>query len=182
MKSLLVFVAVMMCFSAYAATERGGSVWTAEVDGDSLQVTIFTCDGERVHGGITALDAPVKAFSGLSPADVSASASNVRFELRRAAGTIAFDGRFSEGTGAGHFRFTPSEAFLREMDALGYRGFTDEEVLMFAANDFSPRVIRELRAMGYQPTQRELEENFVGRYRIIGRSTPRSCATSMARS
>jgi len=181
MKPFLVFVTMMTCFSANATTDRGGT-WTAEVDGDSVQVTIFTCDGERVHGGITAFDAPMKAFTGLSLADASASASNVQFELRRAAGTIAFDGRFSEGTGAGQFRFTPSETFLHEMDAFGYRGFTDEDLLMFAANDFSPRVIRELRAMGHEPTQCELEGNCFSPYRIIGRSTPRSCATSMARS
>lgn len=154
MKTLLVLVAVVTCFSAYATTEPRGGAWAADVDGESLQLTLF----RRDRGGTTGFREPLSAFTGLTKADATAGAANVTFELRRPAGTITFDGRFSEGEGAGHFRFTPSEQFVREMESLGFSGFTDDQLLMFATTDFGPQVIRDLRAMGYEPTQKEIEE------------------------
>jgi hypothetical protein len=103
-------------------------------------------------------DDALSAYTGLTKADLLSSAANVQFELRRPAGVIAFEGRVANGTGAGHYRFTPSDAFVRDMEGLGYRGFSDDMLLVFAAHDFSPQTLRDLRAMGYQPTQHEVEE------------------------
>ena len=162
MKTLLLLVAVIACFSLYAAGEPNTGAWTAELDGGVLQVTIFqrdgTRDGRRFVNNTMAFSEPVTDFANLAASDLNANGSNVQFELRRAAGTIAFDGRFSNGEGAGHFKFTPSAAFVREMDSLGFSGFDEDQLLLFAAHDFRPQTIRDLRAMGYQPTQREIEE------------------------
>lgn len=162
MKTLFVLVAVAICFSAYAATDPHAGAWTAELDGTTLQVTVFqnreTREGIRYSGNVMSFDVPVESFAGLSKADVVAGAANVNFDLRRAAGTITFEGRFSEGAGAGHFRFAPNDQFTRDMDSLGYSGFSDSQMLMFAVNDFSPQVIRDLRTMGYEPTKREVEK------------------------
>jgi len=159
MKSLLfVLLAVALCFSAYARPDSRAGVWTAELQDDgTLQMTIFQGDStERgTHGmgmnNLMGFDEPLGNFAGLSRSDVTSAAANTQFELRRAAGTIAFDGRFANGTGAGHYRFTPSEPFVRDMEALGYSGFSDAQLLMFAAHDFSPQTIRDLRSLGYQP-------------------------------
>ena len=162
MKTLFVVLAVAVCFSAYAATDVRSGAWTAEVDGDSLQMSVFPRSNDHDHarfgGNVMGFDEPIASFRGLSKDDVAASAANVRFEMDRPAGTIVFEGRFADGTAAGHFRFTPDDAFLRDMDTLGYHGFSDEQLLMFAVNDFSPQTIRDLRAMGYQLTIRELDE------------------------
>jgi hypothetical protein len=164
MKSLfLIVIAIATCFSLYAASDSRNGVWTAELQGDSLQMTLFRgnnmFDGRgRGMSNIMGFEEPLGTFAGLSRADLAAAAANVQFETRRPAGTIAYDGRFSSGTGAGHFRFTPSDDFIHEMETLGYRGFTDDQLLVFAAYDFSPQTIRDLRALGYQPTQREVEE------------------------
>jgi len=152
---LFITIAVAICFSAYAATDSRAGVWTADLVDDKLQMTLFS--GER-RGNMTGFDEPLSAYTGLSKADLLSSAANVQFELRRPAGVIAFEGRVANGTGAGHYRFAPSDAFLREMESLGYSGFKDEMLLVFAAHDFSPQTLRELRAMGYQPTQHEVEE------------------------
>src|SRR5437016_337963 len=164
---LFVLVAVLICFTVYAANDARSGVWAAEVEGETLQMTLFRGnttrdgyrgDGYRGMGNIMGFEEPLATFAGLSAGDAASSAANVEFELRRPAGTIAFTGRFSESTGAGHFRFTPDEAFIKEMDGLGYRGFNDDQLLVFAAHNFSPQTIRDLRALGYQPTQREVEE------------------------
>jgi hypothetical protein len=98
------------------------------------------------------------SLTGLTAAEVRGGAANVQFAMSRAAGTVSFDGRFSNGNGAGSFRFAPSEAFIREMASLGYSGFKDQELLTFTTTDFAPQVIRDLRGLGYQPTQRETIE------------------------
>src|SRR5207244_13294555 len=130
---------------------------------DKVQMTLFRGDasGDRRGMGfnnIMGFDDALSVYTGLTKADLLSTAANVQFELRRPAGVIAFEGRVANGTGAGHYRFTPSDAFIREMDGLGYRGFKDDMLLVFAAHDFSPQTLRELRAMGYQPTQHEVEE------------------------
>lgn len=163
MKTLLILTAVVVCFSAYAAIDSPhNGAWTAEIDGDSLQVTMFVGhsgrDSHRYMNNIMGFTEPLVTFAGLSSTEAKTNAANVNFEMRRPAGTIAFDGRFSDGTGAGHFRFTPDPAFLREMETLGYSGFTDDQLLVFTAHSFSPQTIRDLRSMGYQPTQREVED------------------------
>ena len=167
MKSLLfILLAVAVCFSAYATPDPRSGVWTAELQDDgTLQMTIFQGDNsDRARRGmgmnnLMGFDEPLASFAGLSRGEVTSAAANTQFELRRAAGTIAFDGRFATGTGAGHYRFTPSAPFVRDMEALGYSGFSDTQLLMFAAHDFSPQTIRDLRSLGYQPTQREVEED-----------------------
>src|SRR6266852_3925884 len=160
---LLALIAVAVCFTAYAATDSRNGVWTAELQGDTVQMTLFRGreSGDR-HGmgfnNTMGFDDPLSAYAGLSKADLLSPAANVQFELRRAAGVIAFEGRVANGTGAGHYRFSPSDSFIRDMETLGYRGFSDEMLLVFAGHDFSPQTLRELKMMGYQPTQHEVEE------------------------
>ena len=164
MKTLLfIILAIAVCFSAYANTEPRSGVWTAELQDDRVQMTLFRGSQTSEHRGmgwnnIMGFDEPLAHFAGLSKNDLQSSAANVQFELRRPAGVIAFEGRVANGTGAGHFHFTPSESFVHDMDALGYTGFSDDQLLVFAAHDFSPQTIRDLRDMGYQPNQREVEE------------------------
>src|SRR5687767_519026 len=43
-----------------------------------------------------------------------------QFSLAREAGTVAFEGSFREGKGAGHFTFTPAPDFAEQMARLGY--------------------------------------------------------------
>ena len=159
MKGLLfALVALLLAFAAYAATAthdvRSG-VWTAEViDGAKLNMSVFTSRNDNHWGNnISGFTLPLSRFEGLSTAD-----GRSKFTFRGAAGTLAFDGQFDALKGAGHFNFTPSDAFVREMQALGYGDFKDEELLTFTTTDFSPDTIRGLRSMGYDVTRRELDE------------------------
>jgi len=165
--SLLILCAVALCFTAYAASssDTRSGVWTASLDDDdpsTLEISLFQGKKDaklwRGYNNIMGFSLPLAGISGLTAADINASAANVQFTLTRAAGTIRFEGRFSEGNGAGNFRFTPNEGFVREMDSLGYKDFTDDDLLVLAAHDFIPQTIRDLRQMGYEPTRKEVVE------------------------
>ncbi len=78
------------------------------------------------------------------------TAASINFELRREAGTLAFDGAFRDGRGAGLFAFQPREQYVAEMKAIGY---TDDLPLwrrfQLAVHDVGPRYIRDLKTEGY---------------------------------
>lgn len=162
MKSvLLILAAIAVCFAAYAATDARNGVWTAEVEGDTVQLTLFRGDEKNRPGwggSMFGVEIPLASVSGLTSSQANAAASDVNFTLTRAAGSIAFDGRFSSGNGAGHYRFTPNETFIKEMESLGYNDFSDNKLLLFAAEDFRPETIRELRALGYEMSQRDVTD------------------------
>src|SRR6266852_2591465 len=98
MKSLLfVIFAIAICFSVYAASDSRSGVWTAELQDDHLQMTLFRGKNTADRGfgvrNLMGFDEALGSFAGLSKSDLTSSAANVQFELRRAAGTIAFEGR-----------------------------------------------------------------------------------------
>jgi hypothetical protein len=107
----------------------------------------------RIHNMNMGFSLPLSRYEGLSTTD-----GETKFVLRAAAGTIAFDGHFSDGKGAGHFAFTPSDAFVREMSSMGYSDLTTEKLLLLATTDVQPSIIRELRSMGYDVRDRDLDE------------------------
>src|SRR5262249_60340081 len=60
------------------------------------------------------------AFTGLAPEPIhSATPVPVRFEMRREAGTVAFDGTFQNGRGMGEYRFTANRAYPDLVRRLG---------------------------------------------------------------
>ena len=165
--ALLILLAIAICFTVYAASDSRNGVWTAELnsDGTTLQMTIFRGNSESRLGNhrgnwnnTMGFEISLASLSGLTAADIRSTAANVQFAMSKPAGTISFEGRFSNGNGAGNFKFAPSEPFVREMASLGYTAFKDDDLLVFATTDFSPQTVRDLRALGYQPTQREIEE------------------------
>lgn len=157
---LLILSAAFICFSTHAASNARSGVWTAELHDDGeLQTTFFHGhDAEHRNNNMMSTGLPLASFAGLTRADITSSAANVRFTMARAAGTLEFEGRFANGIGAGNYHFTPSEPFNREMDSLGYRDFTDDELLVFTVHDLRPQTIRELRELGYNPTKHEVVE------------------------
>lgn len=91
---------------------------------------------------------------------------DVRFELRRAAGTFHFQGRFGRGTGskgAGEFTFQADPGYIREMAGLGFT-VKEDNLIHLAMVDLTPAFAREIRDAGY--TQLSIEE--LVRFRIHG--------------
>jgi len=157
MKTLVIFLAALLLgFAAFAAAEdvRTG-VWTADIKDGRVEMSVFPGHAGDNHfrGNIVGLHVPPARLSGFTGAD-----GDSKFTLRAAAGTLEFDGHFRDAQGAGHFVFTPSSDFVREMGKLGYTDFREDSLLIYAVHDLSPAIIRELRAMGYDPSRRELDE------------------------
>ena len=73
----------------------------------------------------------------------------MRFEIARDAGTIALEGRFEGGDGAGHFTFTPRPDYVQDLRQQGYGTLDDEKVFSLATHDVSRGFIRELGQLGY---------------------------------
>jgi len=93
---------------------------------------------------------PLDEIGGLPRNDTQLTVANVKFELRREAGVLTFDGAFREGRGAGLFAFAPRAEYTSEMRSLGY---TDDLPIwrrfQLAVHDVGPKYIRALKAEGY---------------------------------
>jgi beta-lactamase regulating signal transducer with metallopeptidase domain len=96
------------------------------------------------HGSTVALD----RFQGLAPSLLS-SGGPATFSLRRAAGTLAFEGMFRPGAGAGTYTFAPSATFPAELVARGFARPTAAEQYLLAREDVAFAFIDELAAQHY---------------------------------
>lgn len=162
MKTLiLILCAVAICFGAYAATNTHAGVWTAELKDDHLQVTIFqsrqdAANRMRNYDDRMGFDVLLTELAGITRGEITAEASNVKFLLTREAGTVTFDGRFSDGSGAGHFDFHANEGFVHTLGTLGFSDPKPEHLLIFTVENLTIETVRGLQSLGYQLTDREL--------------------------
>jgi len=157
MKTLfIILAAVLLGFAAFAAAEdvRTG-VWTADLKDGRVEISVFPGHSSetRFRGNIIGFRVPASRLNGFSGAD-----GDSKFTFRAAAGTVEFDGHFRDAQGAGHFVFTPSADFVREMAKLGYTDFKEDSLLIYTVHDLSPQTIRDLRAMGYELSRHQLDE------------------------
>lgn len=182
MKRATLILAFLFFSTSLTAADSRSGMWSAQLDGDLLHVNL-TQPSPRGGFGQNNIGTPIPlaSLTGLTRADVNAAAANVWFSLTAPAGTIAFEGRFSNGLGAGNFRFTPSDAFVRDMESLGYDGgFSDEKMLVYTLFGFRPQTIRDLRALGYAIEKRQIDElaifrvdaNFVKEIEALGFARP----------
>ena len=149
--SLFLSLAIQM----QAAAPRSG-MWSATQRGRDLHLNLY--EGGR-RGGQHGFSVPIALLTGLDEQQIASPAlTNVAFSLRRAAGTIEFTGSFEASKGSGHYTFTPSETFVREMRELGYTDFSDSTLFLYTTTGFTPAWIRELHSMGYRPARKDLDE------------------------
>ena len=112
---------------------------------------------------------PRADFTGLTNAQVeSAGRVPVQFELRREAGSFAFEGTFRNGHGAGEFTFTPDPEYPRRLRAMGVdfpsgKLEDDEQLYYFAMFDVSSDFIRAMRKIGY-----DVSLDMYQQFRIFG--------------
>ncbi|HEU5132916.1 MAG TPA: hypothetical protein VFT26_12460, partial [Pyrinomonadaceae bacterium] len=83
---------------------------------------------------------------------MSPTGTNVRFQLKRDAGTFDFEGWFKQGNGSGHFTFAPNSSFNSDLARLGFGRANDEELLALAMTDTGLAFINELKAQDYDTT------------------------------
>src|SRR5947208_1668796 len=132
--------------------------WTAELHGNRVYLQLRTTPPDDVRRGDDhgwndwnmGQTMPVEELGGLPANDEHFTVTSAKFELRREAGTLALDGAFRDGRGAGLFTFSPRAEYSGEMKALGYN---DDLPLwrrfQLAVHDVGPKYIKALAAEGY---------------------------------
>ena len=135
----------------FAQAEIHGT-WTAELNIGRvfLQVRTDAPDSQSAdrRGGWNMGETfSVEELAGLPANDDRLTASNVKFDMRREAGTLGFEGSFRDGRGAGLFTFTPRAAYTAEIKSLGFNDDLDLwRRYQLAVHDIGPRYIRDLRS------------------------------------
>jgi len=73
------------------------------------------------------------------------------FALRREAGIFGFSGDFDGEEGSGSFTFSPDPKFVDELEDLGTKGLSGNELMVLAMQDLEIAAVSKLRDMGYGP-------------------------------
>src|SRR6266540_1128817 len=109
---------VMWALSAQQPAPITGQ-WIIEsgTSGDQVQLTLHRTFGKSGNS-TNSSSYPMNNLKGLSRAQMeSAQGSPVQFEMVRDAGTLACEGYFKRGNGAGSFTFSTNAGFASEMRA-----------------------------------------------------------------
>src|SRR5258708_1243527 len=89
---------------------------------DQVELTLHRSIGKS-GSSTNSSSFPVKGFLGLSRAQMdSPQGAMTRFQMVRDAGTLACEGYFKQGNGAGTFTFSQDSGFMSEMRKLAYPG------------------------------------------------------------
>jgi hypothetical protein len=146
-------LALVLTVLACADARAMGGTWKATLKEDSsgrIQFMLDTDDDGNMGMGIQ-----LEEFYGLTMDQIrSATPMAAHFEMRREAGTIAYDGVFRDGVGAGKFGFTPNRDYAKGLRQLGVE-FAPEEVedrhlFSLAMFDVSTEFIAAMRKIGYR--------------------------------
>ena len=154
MRRIVWFCAAMMiAASAHAESGELQGSWTARIAKEhpgKLYISLETGPKDQ-HGS----HFERSAFRGLSTSDIESKARvPVQFELQREAGTVAFEGSFRDGRGAGDFTFVSNPEFQRRLRSVGVRLESksvnhNRELLNLALFDVSIEFIRSMQGLGY---------------------------------
>jgi hypothetical protein len=136
--------------SVNAQKEIKGS-WTAEYDRAKPGEIYFMF--QRRTGGdgfnMTSDNLPLSELQGLTADMISATKTNVSFNIVREAGTFACEGFFSSGKGTGFWTLNPSEKFISAMRSRGYDNLTTDDLARAAFNNLTIGFIENLKTAGY---------------------------------
>jgi len=89
-------------------------------------------------------------LAGLPAGLLSGGDGSAKFEVRRDAGTLAFDGVFRAGVGGGTFDFIPSRSFPAEMVKRGFASPNSTEQYLLARGNIGFAYLDELSAQKYE--------------------------------
>jgi hypothetical protein len=157
---VLVVVGTVVAAASFRVGEaQGGAlrgVWTAQPSRwkttDGGTATIVQLSLRRTgsgHDWNSSFPVALADLRGLTAEQTRGAKTDVHFEVVRDAGTIACEGRFDDGSGAGHFTFVANPEYLQDMRKQGYGAMDEEKVFSLAIHDVSRGFIRDLAALGY---------------------------------
>lgn len=151
-----------VCLLASTALADLDGAWTAQTDDrrDKNSIHLMTT---RHPFGNWGMSHELSDLTGLTRAQIdSESTTPVKFELRRDAGTVTFEGTFRKGFGAGQLTFAPNRGYFSSIRALGIaldlQKSEEEELFRFAMFDLSVGYAREMHAIYPDSNLRELSK------------------------
>jgi hypothetical protein len=159
MKRILLLTLVVCLFATAAFADVEGA-WTASAE-DKRPDRLYMNITRGIHHNM-GNTMRIGDFADLTRAQIDAATMTpVQFQMRREAGTIAFEGTFRRGKGAGQFTFTPNRNYIAAVRALGVpfdlehhnrRGDNSEEDDLFALalHDVSTAFIKQMQAEGFK--------------------------------
>ena len=160
----VVSLLLVSLFAASTAFAQIDGAWTASRNEKHPDRIYFSITRGMNHQN--GMSHKLSSFTGLSAAQVDAATMTpVTFEMRREAGTVAFEGTFRGGKGAGQFTFAPNRAYLDTIRGMGieptlekrHRKPKDEAETLFtlAVHDVSTAFIKSMIAEGFRVTLEE---------------------------
>lgn len=149
-------VLALQTASGAAQTADVSGTWTAEIHTGQVFLQTRTAPppdwnrtGDWRGDWSMGHSMPIEEISGLAN-DEHLTVGALKFELRREAGTLLFDGAFRDGRGAGLFTFAPRAEFTNEMKRLGYtEDLPPWRRYQLAMQDVGPRFINALKSEGF---------------------------------
>ncbi len=109
----------------------------------SFSITYSSGEG---HHSQSSSEWPLSDFPGLDFSNQNRH--DVRFKIDRDAGVIDCDGFLQAGEGAGLFHFSPRPQYARDMEALGFAGFSGDKLFAAAEQNVSLQFARNMKAAG----------------------------------
>jgi hypothetical protein len=120
-----------------------------------VQLTLRHEEGGSRH--VNSHGVLLRHLEGLDPRALEGRAGDVRFELRRDAGTFRFAGRAGDGRGRGTWEFEADPEFPSRLARRGYERPTGDETFRLAMADVGFALIDELDKQDYsRPSTRTL--------------------------
>jgi hypothetical protein len=155
---LVIYVAIALAQSTVISPKvRSSNIgtsgqWTADVKnagGNEIQFEIKSSSDNGRSEYSSGRTMKISDFQGLNIADATGGAkTNVAFSLARDAGTINFEGTFSQGLGAGTWRFSSNASFATAMQSRGFNVLESDLVRATFIN-LSIKYADEMRAAGF---------------------------------
>lgn len=116
-------------------------------ESDAAKAHLRLSDRPRSWHGF---DVTLDQLEGLSSSWLAGEGGSVKFQLKRDAGSLVFDGTVRNGVGAGTFNFTPSPTFPAEMKRRGFETPNATEQYQLARGDVGLDYLDELNAGQYE--------------------------------
>ena len=128
--------------------------WTADLKnaaGDDIQFNLKSTSPNGRSEYSSGRTMKISDFQGLNIADATSSAkTSVSFSMVREAGTISFEGTFSQGLGAGIWKFAPNASFVSAMQSRGFNNLDDADLVRATFNNLTIKYTDEIRSAGYE--------------------------------
>lgn len=154
--SSLAFIIIAIGSYVIVAQTTATGDWKAEYKTEKEGKIYLSFERRSEKGGKNQMGSnyAVSDLQGLTNAQLSASDTPVKFSLVREAGTIECEGKFSNGKGAGTFRFASNPQFVSAMQSRGFT-FNDEKLFAAATLDLTIAFADDLKSAGFDNLKTE---------------------------